>query len=327
MRWRKRDIRKVGIALAGLPLLLVLMVCIPMSANADEGTSRQALSGLVRTAPTVDVTATMTALNEEKLRQEIQQLKNQNGPDLLGLLRTNAAILLSTLVVVIGGLIGLFRWVGDQQDEREKRAEERFQKVVAGLGSGNEGRKVGAAIMLRTFLQPGYEQFYSQAFDLAVTYLRLRHVDPDTPEQIDPLSRALITAFKESFPKARDVLNQPSDFLDAAGAQLDNGYFFKSDLNHVWMRNTYLRDADLREVKMVGANLSGAHLNGTLLDKAILDGAILWEVDLSGANIEAALSLHGADLHGIKGLTKEQLEACKAKGAIIDEETSAAVGH
>src|SRR5215469_816900 len=139
MRWRKRDIRKVGIALAGLPLLLVLMVCIPMSANADEGTSRQALSGLVRTAPTVDVTATMTALNEEKLRQEIQQLKNQNGPDLLGLLRTNAAILLSTLVVVIGGLIGLFRWVGDQQDEREKRAEERFQKVVAGLGSGNEG--------------------------------------------------------------------------------------------------------------------------------------------------------------------------------------------
>src|SRR5205814_10118916 len=69
---------------------------------------------------------------------------------------------------IFGGLIGLFRWFGDRRDERVKRAEERFQAVVKGLGDRNEEAKLGAAITLRTFLHSGYKQFYSQVFDLAV---------------------------------------------------------------------------------------------------------------------------------------------------------------
>jgi hypothetical protein len=37
-------------------------------------------------------------------------------------------------------------------------------------------------------------------------------------------------------------------------------------------------------------------------------------------NLEEALSLKDTDLRRVIGLTKEQLEACKAKGAIIDED-------
>src|SRR5947207_11105088 len=177
MRWPRRDTWKAGLTLASLPLLLVLMVWVSVSANAYEGKSGRARSVTVQTTLTVDVTATITALNEEKLRQEIQQLKNQNEPDLLGWFRMNAAIFLSTLVIVIGGLIGLFRWFGDRRGEREKRTEERFQSIVEGLGDEKEGRKVGAAIMLRTFLRPGYKQFYTQTFDLAVAHLRLRKAD------------------------------------------------------------------------------------------------------------------------------------------------------
>src|SRR5947209_5159697 len=91
MRWLKRDIWKVGMALAGLLLLLVLLVWVKVEvAGAYEGTSGLATPVTVQATPTVDVTATMTALQEDKLRQEIQQLKNQNEPDLLGWLRTNA---------------------------------------------------------------------------------------------------------------------------------------------------------------------------------------------------------------------------------------------
>ncbi len=72
MRWVKRDRRKVVIPLANLLLFLVLMVWIPMSANAYEGTLGVAIAGPVQATPTVDATATMTALNEEKLQKDIE---------------------------------------------------------------------------------------------------------------------------------------------------------------------------------------------------------------------------------------------------------------
>src|SRR5947209_18293638 len=141
MHWLKRDMWKASIAIAAMLLLLVLTLWVPASA---VGTHERAagpttlITGTVQATPTED--ATVTALNKEKLAQEVQQLKNQNTPDLFSWLRTNASILL----VIGGGLIGLWRWLVDRRDaqdkeledrkaEREKQAEERFQKVVEGL--------------------------------------------------------------------------------------------------------------------------------------------------------------------------------------------------
>jgi hypothetical protein len=209
MRWLKRDRWKAGTAIAGILLLLMPMVWVPASAaSVHEEASGSAPLGTVMVQATPTEDATVTVLNKEKLAQEVKHLKDQNELDLFGWLRTNASILLSTLVVVIGGLIGLFRWLADRQDEQErrredqrseqgKRAEERFQAAVTGLGDDKEGAKIGAAILLRTFLRPDYEQFYAQTFDLAVANLRLPRTpnppeDPDTPL---PLSQALIAAF------------------------------------------------------------------------------------------------------------------------------------
>jgi hypothetical protein len=318
------------------------MVWVPTStAGAYEGASGLAtpVTGTVQATPTED--ATVTALNKEKLAQEVQQIKNQNESDFLGWFRTNAAVLLSTLVVVIGGLIGLFRWLGDRRDEqekrredqrgeqekraeeqerwledrqaeREKRAEERFQAAVEGLGSEREEAKIGAAILLRTFLRPGYEQFYTQTFDLVAAHLRhsgTTHTpaDPTTPLPLTTLRQALIVVFKEAFPLARDRLlkEQGTQFhsqsLDASGIQLDIAYLRRADLEQVRMPHASLRGAELRE-----ANLSRADL---------------WGADLSRVrDLEEARSLDHADLRRVIGLTKEQLRACKAKGAIVDED-------
>src|SRR6202035_2075487 len=94
----------------------------------------------------------------------------------------------SIVVIALGAFIGIFRWFAERGVERERRSEERFQAVVAGLGGEKSETQVGAAIMLRTFLRKGYEQFYVQAFDLSVAYLRSRRVDPNTPEEQSPLS-------------------------------------------------------------------------------------------------------------------------------------------
>jgi uncharacterized protein YjbI with pentapeptide repeats len=381
MHWFKRDLWKAGIAIAGMLLLLVLLVEVPVSAaGAQERGSGLAGQGTItmQAMPTED--ATVTALNKEKLAQEVQQLQNQNEPDPLGWLRGNASILLSTLVVVFGGLFGLWRWRVDRRDaqdkelkdrkaEREKQAEERFQSVVDGLGSTSTTTQIGAAIMLHTFLRPGYEQFYSQVFDLAVAYLRLRNTGSE-PEPPDSLNQALITVFKGSFPFARDLSKQ-SQSLDALGVQLDRAYLARSDLRGARMPESYLRKAklydarlkainlrdanlsgadlrgaDLREATLRRANLSGAdlrsltmestptsstglgraNLSGADLRRANLSGADLSranlsKADLSGATVEDILSLKDTNLRGVKGLTKEQLEACKAKGAIIDEDS------
>jgi uncharacterized protein YjbI with pentapeptide repeats len=377
MRRIKKDIWKAGTAIAGILPLLVFMVWLPVSAvDAYERVSGLAGQGMVtlQAAPTED--ATVATLTKEKLVQEVQQLKNQNEPDPLGWLRTNASIFLSTLVVVIGGLFGFWRWRVDRQDaqarelkdrrdaqdkeledrkvEREKRAEERFQIVVSGLGSKDIEAKVGAAIMLRTFLKPGYEQFYQQSFDLAVAHLRLRQVNANEP--VDSLSQALIRVFTESSKLMREELGliEPREYnkhLDVAHIRLDGAYLARVDLQNVWMREasfiganlhgTNLHESDLIRANFHQADLEGADLSKAKLRIANLGGAILTRVnlievdlygadltdanlhqaDLKGANLEGTI-LKGTDLRGVKGLTKEQLVICKAKGAIIDEDTT-----
>jgi hypothetical protein len=127
MRWLKRDMWKAGITIAGVLLPLVLMVWVPVSAaGAYEIASGLAvpITVTVQATPTED--ATVTALNKEKLAQEVQQLKNQNAPNPLGWLLTNASILLSTLVLVFGGLFGLWRWRVDRRDAQDKESRDRL---------------------------------------------------------------------------------------------------------------------------------------------------------------------------------------------------------
>jgi hypothetical protein len=209
MNWLKRDLWKADIVVVGVLLLLVLMTWVPvLAAGAHEGVSELATSGTVTVQATPTEDATVTALNKEKLAQEVLQLKEQNEPNFSRWLQENAT-LLSTLLVVIGGLIGLFRWFGDRRSEREKRVEERFQAAVTGLGDEKDGARIGAAILLRTFLRPGYERFYTQIYQLVAANLLLPRTlnppeDPAAPLPLTALNQALIMAFMEAFPLARE---------------------------------------------------------------------------------------------------------------------------
>ncbi len=352
MRWLKRNLWRTGIAIAGMLLLLMLMAwtsVLAAGAREEASGSTGPVTVTVLVTPTED--ATVTTLSKEKLAQEVKQLKEQNEPGLLEWLRTNASILLSTLVVVIGALIGLWRWLGDRRDEhekrredqrseQEKRAEERFQSAVTGLGDEKEGARIGAAILLRTFLRPGYEQFYTQTFDLAVANLRLPRTphppeDPNTPLPLTTLSQALIVVFREAFPLARNQNKRSPESLDATGIQLDNAYLRGADLKQVWMPQASLRKVDLNEAELRGARLNEADLRGAYLSEADLSGARFSGADLSEAELiraklnEADLNrtyfngaklsgaeLSGADLRGAK-LSGADLSWAKLSGAYL----------
>jgi hypothetical protein len=258
--------------------------------------------------------------------------------------------------------VGFRQWQGQQEAEHEKRRrdyileqqkldEGRFQSVVKGFESERVEARVGAAILLLTFLQPGYEQFYSQIFYLAVSLLRLRKFDSQVPEPVDAMSQALITVFKQSFPLARgeDFSKFEPEKLDATGAQLDNAYLSKTDLRKIRLREASLRGAhfwesqlqeaflkhsdlkdaflvrahlegaDLGDVNLVNANLKGAHLEGAHLRDADLEGADFTGADLTDTRIQNAKSLKGTILRDVIGLSPSQRSACAAKGAILDD--------
>jgi uncharacterized protein YjbI with pentapeptide repeats len=349
MRWFKGDIRKSDVIIIGVMLLLVLLIVVfallgwgPQTAQPGQATG---------------TIATQTA------KEQLIKLQRDNERSFSAWFWNSGVALISSLAVVLGGVVTVFKYFGDRKAEREKRDDDRLQNTIAGLGSERIEARAIAASMLLTFLQqPGYERFHQQIFNLAVTNLRLPHVDPSTPERLDPLGQALITVFKESFPLARKALigQEEPQFdmlqpLDASRIRLDYAFLRYAKLEGIWMRDAFLSGADLRKANLSNAYLTKTDLSDANLRKAILcgarlhhaylghahlrdavlngaylkwanfDGAQLKRADLRGADfdgepqIEGAADLRGADLRGAKGLTKEQLEACKAKGAIIDE--------
>ncbi len=358
MRWLRRNVWKAGIAIVGMLLLLVFMVWVPVSA-ASLHEMRSGLvtpvTGTVQATPTMD--PTMTALQKEQLALQNDKLKSDNSWAWLSPVSAIFGPLATIGTILVGILVArnnFLQWsknrddeqkkrAEDQRIEREKRDEERFQKVVEGLGSERKEAKVGAAITLRTFLQPGYERFYRQAFDLAVAHLRLRKADATIP--LDSLSQALISVFRESFPRARqeELKKTNAQFdpqqLDATDVQLDHAYLVGADLVQAWLVQASLREANLSNAQLEGANLSNAQLEGAVLVGAQLKGAVLVGAQLEGANLrlaqleganlnsaqleganpEDADSLKDAKMNGVIGLTPEQRKRCIKKGAIFDD--------
>lgn len=271
-------------------LLFFLLNWLPVTAQVARTSPvlHEVAPSVIQSTPTVD--PTVAALNKQKLENDTSWWWNNTVP-----LITSLVTILSLLG---GGIFTVIRvtgeqqanrerqkeehdqWVQDQNAEREKQGEARFQNVVEGLGSSSKATQVGAAITLRTFLRPDYRQFYRQVFDLAVVHLRLRNLDQKKIEPLDSLSQALITIFKESFPLARQQLEDTKNMqqLDATQVQLDQAYLANAQLQNIWMPQSWLREANLS-----GADLSGANLYWTNLSFADLSGA-----DFSGADLRIA---------------------------------------
>lgn len=105
MRRLKRDRWKVGITLAGLLFFLVLMLGIPLSAAAYEGTPSLPTPTPTIVQPQLTPDATMTALQKEQLTLQIKQLQDQNN-----WLANNSTALIAAVATVIVALFGILQW-------------------------------------------------------------------------------------------------------------------------------------------------------------------------------------------------------------------------
>ncbi len=329
MRWFRRGMWKAAIMLAGLLAFLVLMVAVPLS------TSAHTRAGNVQVAPTVDVTATMTALQEEQLTLQNKQLQQSNdrgsGTWLWNNGATIVASFLSTLVVVIGALFGFRQWRTNRNDtltkesndskeaqEKELRAqaEERFKAAVIALGDEKENVQVGGAILLRSFLNRDdediYGRYYTQIFDLAVAYLCLPRIsqssdgpdktlpspkDYSAPLPLTPLRQALIIVFKEAFPRARNRLGQVESSVDTRSLDASNVQLDKAFLVLCDLSYAWMLNASFRETILFQTNLKAAALANADFTKANLNNANLSAASLNNANFDKS-NLQGANLKG-----------------------------
>jgi uncharacterized protein YjbI with pentapeptide repeats len=288
-------IRKLVIVLMSCALLFLFMTGLlfsPAPTQAKTLYVASAGTASVQVTPTVDTTVTVLA--KDQLKLQVDALQHDPGNWFWNNAATVVSILLSTIIIVGGAFIGFFRWRKDLRIEQDKRSEERFQSVIEDLGKQDIPTKIGAAIMLRTFLRPGYEQFYSQIFELATAHLQLQEITgANISEPIILLRRLLTIVFRESFPPARDWLkkqNVSSNFhlLDATNIRFIKADLSGADLKNVWMPGSYMVEANLRSADLSYANLRGADLSKAILNTTTFAHANLTHANLSEAILERA---------------------------------------
>jgi hypothetical protein len=216
---------------------------------------------------------------------------------------------LSTVSVVIGGLVGLFTVLGYQNRRTRLSAiGSTFNDVVELLASDDAERQLAGAILLRRFFDPSSE--------LGIRAGRHRRA-PYAEE-----ARNVMAAVLRGVPRG-DLQKLLADGL-AHAETLE-----KTDLQRTNLQNAYLalerhRDsfpalcslegADFYRADLSGASLKGlnargavfyqARLHGTVLRGADLREANFFEADLSGASFKGA-HLAGASFDGARNIPEE----------------------
>lgn len=283
-------------------LLIAFMGVIPSTAYSQsplETTTPQPVPGGDQKAQDPAV----AELQKEKLELEVEKLQIENANaernvtttrGWLNLLYANVAV----SVAIVLGFIGLFRYLRERREELLKREDERFEEVVKGLGDEQPEQRVSSAVLLPTFLRPGYKRFYRQVFNLAAGNLRTQTKETATSSPT-PLIQALVSVMRESYPLARDALkDQPKNdknryigrFLNAAGVNLDRAFLDDADFRVAWLRGASFREAALRAANFTDAMLEESDCSAADLENAILCNAIVKETNFTEA------ALRGADL-------------------------------
>lgn len=339
--------------MVGIIFLLLITAAFLMTSSARAHETmplRVPATGMVsvQTTPTIQATptvdATMTTLEKERLEQQIDQSQQdwQNG--LWNIESGLGSTILPTIGVILTVLYGIQRWRGEQSTDRVKRDEARLQSAIQDLGTSESGKRIGGAVMLRTFLLPGYEKYgyekyHLQIFDLAVANLRLlrKSASGNNSDKFgppEPVNQALAVLFKDAFPAARryciteELKKQPGAKPESAftkeafrGLQYAKNEakrlspqelaLFKPlllDATFVQLDQTYLISADLEMAYLRSASLTGTNLEG-----AKLKGADLEDADLEGANLRDA-SFDVENLIKAKSLTKVNLSGQNLEG-------------
>lgn len=288
------------------------------------------------------------SLQDEKLRQEINKLQLENKKaSSTGELVLSWSTFITVLVAVGGFIVTFWKQISEssrqkqldydqrvlslQQQERERaqreveshrRLEERFTAIVNNLGAESASLQASAAVAIKTFLKPEYQEFHNQVYWTLLANLK---VQPSKPlnnllvsgfstairsqcrlgsirdqELVVDLSRCDLARIDLS---GLDLTGADLAFANLAGANITGSDLFRvrggeanfekarlsrSELGEGRFKGAFFNGAQFHESNLVAANLREAHLRNAQFQRAQMQSAHLDGADLSGARFEQA---------------------------------------
>jgi uncharacterized protein YjbI with pentapeptide repeats len=228
-------------------------------------------------------------LENEKLREEIRQLRAEN--DRADSVREDVlayAPFITALVAIFGLAIPVLKEVRDNRNQRreeleQERAESRrrfdegFAQAVSNLGSESESIRVSAVVSLDAFLRSEHKDSHDQVYRVICANLSV-----DQPEMVNRfLIRAFEHAIRLHLAAAQESGESPS--LDLAHTSLRRARLAQLDLSNADLAFADLRGADLTESKL--RRVRGLEV---VLEKARLSRSDLNEIRFHKAHCAAA---------------------------------------
>lgn len=271
-----------------------------------------ALSASAGFAAVTEPSRTQQELEQEKLRQEIEQLRldNRNAVGVRGFFSTNAGLLtgIAAIGAALTALFNLTRQRGFDREQRTlestRRLDARFSAILVDLGGDSDAVQAGAAVSLLTFLRPELAEYHHQVRLVALANLKVR--------KEGPISNLLVRVLEEALRTDVELTAAELDLTDAVltgadlsgldlrlatltgaklrGAQLDNVNLRGVAGQKVVLEDASLRgpDADLQEVRFQNATAAGAIFHEANLGSAKFQGADLERARFQSARLQSA---------------------------------------
>ncbi|RYY29470.1 MAG: hypothetical protein EOP62_01145 [Sphingomonadales bacterium] len=281
-------------------MLILLATSFPnMSFAQDSGIRAAASSTGAPMTPKEKYEIEKLQRENTKLDIEIQN-GNRNPLTLAGFLNflyENGAL----LAAVIAGIAGMVKYLSERSKERIQAEDQRFENIVAALGSEHLQERANAAVLLGTFLRKGYGRFYTQVFNLAASSLRAKDLNAEFDQSIYSMRNSLSVLFRDAYPLARDqivatsgnsIIDTQSN-LNAAHVMLSGSYLANADFSHAWFRG-----ANFFRTSLKAADFTGANLERCSFQEAVLDEAVLRDVNLIGTSFDNASLRHAEITNG-----------------------------
>jgi Pentapeptide repeats (8 copies) len=230
----------------------------------------------------------------------VEQLKARND------VRTS----LVAFAVAVGSAGALWFTYRSYRLQKDQNATDRYSHAVDQLGHDRPEVRLGGIYALERLAQDSSVDYRTVVFVLGAFVRQFgRSATPDTRvPQEDVVAAIRVAARLVRAACDRDELGDTQ--LDLRRAHLDGLQADWIDLSYTMLCGAHLNGASLRASKLEQVDLTNAHLA-----HADLTDATLIDVDLTGAILSKA-KVGGAQMRGVKGMTREQLAS-----ATVDDTT------
>ena len=240
----------------------------------------------------------------QKTVQEMISLRIQNEMKTLFLSRLVSIFgpMITTLVALIGVLMGLSNYLDTKEKDRLDRAVTDLRYILEQLASDEPRVRAMGIVGLQHFFVPDKSEYHLRALSALVTVARLeedeevrRCIRIAAEEAVQALPASILrqVSWQKAYLKKADFSGHDLSFIDFRDATLEDTNLSECDLSGAQLMATSFKGANLEKCNLnmadcTYADFAGARLTGTKFAEAILNDIKVLHMDVQGADFQDA---------------------------------------